>query len=148
MELEAFVTTPEIEDVDEIELQDPGTYQIISWGPGPISWRRRQVNSPYVHGSTLVAAVKESPVIPLSILVEGASDADLADNLAALLRAFEQFRYRLNITVDGEEWEWYCQPADYQTNSDATMRADHWRGLIQVVNFRIPRDPTPVEGTH
>lgn len=148
MELSGFITTPEIEDVDEIDLEDPGTYRIISWGPGPITWRRRQVNSFYVHGSTLLGAVKENPVLPLSILIEGANDNELHTNIAFLLRAFEQFRYRVGITVNDEEFEWYCQPADYQANRDATLNAAHWRANVQVYTFNIPREPIPVEGAY
>lgn len=148
MELEAFVTTPEIGSVGDISLENPGTYRVMEWGPGQIAWRREEVSSPYVHGSTLVGAVKETPVILLVILVEGMSSNDLMAKTAALLRAFEQFRYRLNISVDDEEYEWVCQPADYSSNNDGSFNRSHWAEFCQVYTFRIPRDPTPIEGTH
>lgn len=148
MNLSGFVSTPEIEGVEDIDLEDTGTYRIMAWGPGQLTWRRREVRSPYVHGSTLVGAVKENLSITLQILVEGDDAEDLVSKMSLLLRAFEQPRYRVGITVDGASYEWYCQPADYQTNTDGSFRADHWRQHVQVVTFRIPRDPTPIEGSH
>lgn len=144
MELSAVVST----ETGDLELEDPGAYRIITWGAGPVLWRRETVASPFVHGSTLVRAVKENPVMVLSVLVEGSDSEDLAEKTATLLRAFEQFRYTLNVTVNDTEYEWVCQPADYTSNQDGTFRRDHWSQFVQIYNFRIPREPIPVQGTH
>src|SRR5688500_8967806 len=111
--LEGFISTPEIDDVGDIELEDDGTYRIVALGAGPLTWRRKEIKADYVHGSTLISAIKENPILPISILVEGDTAADLIENTALLLRAFEQFRYRVGLTINSQAYQWYCQPADY-----------------------------------
>lgn len=148
MDVDGFVSTPEIASVGDIDLQNPGTYQIVDLGPGVITHRRRAVSSPYVHGDTIVGAVKESVTMTLTILVEGDDSDDLAEKTSVLLRAFEQFRYRVGLTLDGVDYEWYCGPANYRANNDGLFRASHYRAHVQVYTFQIPRDPIPIEGTH
>lgn len=146
--LTGFISTPEIEDVGNIDLEDSGTYRIVELGVGTITWRRLEAMSPYVHGSVLVGATKENPILELTILIEGADADELAANTSALLRAFEQFRYRVGLTINDVDYEWYCQPADYAPNGDGSFRASHMREHVQVYNFLIPRDPTPIEGIY
>lgn len=148
LSLTGFISTPDIPSVSDIDLEEDGTYRIVELGAGPVTWRRRESQSPYVHGSLLVGAVKENPIMPMTILVEGDDAADLIEKTALLLRAFEQFRYRVGLTINGQEYEWYCQPADYSSNNNGTFRASHMREHVQVYSFRIPREPTPIEGSH
>lgn len=145
-DVDARITTPEIDDITTIQLEDPGTYRIVSIGAGQVTWRRRTAESPWVHGSVLLGAVKENPVMSLSILVEGEDQEDLMEKTSLLLRGFEQFTYRLRFAVDNEAFEWRCWPADYQANNDGQLVASHMREYVQVYTFRIPREPIPVEG--
>ena len=128
-------------------LSSVGRYSLVSVGAGPMTWRRSEVTSPYAHGSVLVAAVKDNPVIPLVVRAYGESANDLNVNTALLLRCFEQFTYELHLAVDGEFWVWRCQPADY-----APVQADGFDkfGLMshqQAYSFHIPRDPIPISGS-
>lgn len=148
MELSGFVSTALIEDLDTIELEEGGPYRIVAWGPGSLTWQRTVARSPYVHGEVLTGAVKDTPVLPLTIMIEGDSASDLMSNVADLLRAFEQIRYRVGVTVNDTDYQWYCQPADYAPNGDGTFTASHYREHFQVYDFRIPREPTPIQGPH
>lgn len=145
MDVDARITTPEIDDVTTIQLEDPGTYRVVAIGAGAITWRRRTAESPWVHGSVLLGAVKENPTVTLSILVEGDDQEDLMEKTSLLLRGFEQFSYRLRFAVENEAWEWVCQPADYQPDG-GEFTSSHMREFVQIYTFSIPRDPIPVAG--
>lgn len=130
-----------------LNLEDPGTYRIVTAGPGAVSWVRTEATSPYVHGATIVHARKELVVTPLAVRVYGATANQLHANIATLRAAFDQFRYQLTITIDGETYTWKCGPADYSPG-----RGDWDKFALmahqQVYVFSIPRDPTPVAGAH
>lgn len=143
----AFVSRPEIPPNTDLNIENPGTYRIVSINPGPLIWVRNEVSAPYVHGRVLVNAIKDNPITEIVIRTYGASAAAVESNLAALLRAFEQFRYRLGITIDGVAHEWYCQPAEYAPANDDWSKFE----LIarhQTYRFVIPREPTPIAGAH
>lgn len=143
-----YVTRP-VGDGGNLNIQNPGTYQLIEPGPGPgaLSWRRMEATSPYVHGSVLVNAVKDTMTLPLSILVEGTTMNALMSRTATLLRAFEQFSYSVHLTFGGEAFEFVCQPADYTAQGGEGVFDLLWLcAYKQVYNFKVPRNPTPTSG--
>lgn len=146
--LSGFVSTPEIEGVGDIQLEDPGTYSIVAIDPGGLLWVREEATSPFVHGRSLVRARKDIVLTRLVLRVHGSTHAALHQNVAAILRAFEQTRYLLNLTVGGVTYEWYCQPADYAVVGDGGWDKFGLMSLQQTYAFGIPRDPIPNEGAH
>lgn len=141
-----MVTRTELGQAD-LSLEDPGIYRIVSVGPGPLSWRRERITSPYIHGESLVGAVKETAAMSLSIRVLGTSAASLNTRTATLLRAFEQFNYQLTLVLDGVIWTWDCQPADYAGGDGGEFEPNLLRAFQQVYRFSIPRDPVPIAGS-
>src|SRR4051794_7570499 len=81
-------------------------------GPGPRTYRRETVTSPFVRGRFLIDAQLDSPTAPLSIWVGGSTAAQLSTRVAALIAAFDQLSYTLTVVIDGETYAWACEPAD------------------------------------
>lgn len=131
----------------DLALNDD-TYKIIrgSWGPGEVVWRRQAVSSPYVDGSFLVNATRDQVTTPLGIRVTGSSRTDCMNKVGTLCRAFEQFSYELTITVDGTDFTYTCDPADYSWGEGGALQTFHIKAYKQEVNFMIPRSPIPVAG--
>lgn len=129
-----------------LNLENPGSYQMVSAGPGAVSWRMTFVDAPYVDGAFLVAAAKGITRAPLVIRSFGTSRTDLNNKVDALLRAFEQFTYQLTITIDGQAHVWDCMPADYGAQGTGEWDPDRMRQLHQDYAFQIPRQPNALTG--
>lgn len=115
-------------------------------GPGPRTYRRETVTSPFVRGRFLIDAQLDSTTAPLSIWVGGNSAAQLSTRISALIAAFDQLTFTLTVVIDGETYEWACEPADSVVGDSGTF--DFWDlgAFQQVVHLNIPRDPLPVAG--
>lgn len=126
-----------------LDLQDGTNYEFISVSPGDKSWRRESATSPFTHGRTLIGATLDVELAEVMIRVKGTSMSHLDSNLAALLRAFEQFAYALTIVIDGVTWTWQCEPADYTLQ----LSKFHMMARIHEVTFTVPRNPIPTAGS-
>ena len=138
-----------------LSIESPGAYRIVSDDPGSLAWRKAVATSPYQHGEFLVGAVKDVLTAILAIRCYGSSASELNANVAALLRAFEQFSYTLSVSIEGVESRWICEPADYSVADGATETAAKRRGGFdkfalmshqQTYVFNIPRSPVPAAG--
>lgn len=129
-----------------LNLEDPGTYRVVTAGPGGVSWVRRFVESPYMHGRTLIDARKDQISVPLAVRVYAASLTQLETRAATLLRAFEQFTYHLSISIDGAAHEYVCEVADYTVDDEGTWDKYALMAHEQTYKFVIPRSPIPVQG--
>lgn len=131
----------------DLAFQDAGVYQVVSAGPGALGWRREVATSPYVHGETLVSAVKDVGRAPLVVRALGTSASQLDTRIAALVRAFEQFSYSITLTIDGVVKTWTCEPADYAPGDSGTLDKFGLMAKMQEIHFDIPRHPVPVAGS-
>lgn len=131
-----------------LQLEAPGTYRVVSAGPGATTWRRETVQSPFIHGEALIGAVKEQGSMNLKVRVYGTTDSNLASRVATLLAAFEQIEYTITFTVNSVAWgTWVCQPADYAPGA-SNDGLDPWglRAKQQEYSFVIPRNPLQSAG--
>jgi hypothetical protein len=130
-----------------LELEDPANgYQVVSFGPGATSWRRDTVNSPYVHGSTLINAVMDLQIAPLVVRVKGVTATQKESRLGVLIDALSQFLYGIGSIIDGVSYVWICQPADYSIGDGGEFNKFHEKNLMTEVVFMIPRNPVPYQG--
>lgn len=144
-----FISTPEIEGVDEIELNDHTNYRLVTGtGEGGLVHERRRAKSPFTHGGTLTGIKKDIGQLTLVVCVYGDTMNDFEANKSLLFRALaDQFRYRIGLTINGEATEWFCEPGDMEGNSGGIDKI----GLMQprphqVYTWSIPRDPIPIQG--
>ena len=137
---------------DELSLADldlnTDTYKIIRdmWGPGVVQMEKQRVASPYINGSFPVSQKKQQVEMPLGIRVTGTGYTDCLNKVNTLLRAFEQFEYELSITVEGTEFKYTSEAADYSFGDGGMFQTFHMMAYKQEVRFLIPRRPTPLEG--
>lgn len=132
-----------------LQLEDPGVYRVMddTLGPGSFSWRKQTVESPYVHGRTVVNAVKDVQIAPLGVLVYGSTQALLHTRMGALARAFEQWDYTMTVTIDGTVvGQWTCEAADYAVGGDGAFAGKSMLSKVQPMTFQIPRHPVPLQG--
>lgn len=125
---------------------DPYEVQQPTVDAGTVTWRRDWARSAYVDGAQQVGAVRD--VIEGGVLdvdVSGASHAALRTNVAALVAAFFQRTYTLQMTFDGTAWAWKCHQADLAVGvASPAMEL----GLVCTVHLLFPRQPTPVSGPY
>ena len=99
--------------------------------------------SAHTEGQLMTQAVLDIASLPLEVLVQGASESDLQNNLDALENALFQFRYTTTVTVGGVGRAWSSMPTTYQI-VDGSVAHAHWSQFLEVVSFAIPVQPTPV----
>lgn len=138
--------------MSDLVLNNPPTYRIVDPNPGPgsLAWVRRVVTSPYVHGNTLVGAVKDEMEVALTVAVGGSTFTAIDAAVGTLIEAFSQFDYQLHLEFDGMPFTYNCQPANWtsSTRGDGSVDLADLRAGWQVYSFRIPRHPAAVAGSH
>jgi hypothetical protein len=130
-----------------LSLNDHTTYTLIGIGPGAVTWKRQYASSVFVHGDVLVNAVKGHGNLPMMVRVKGTTQAAVDTNLAALLRALDQFSYQLSITIAGVTWTWNCDLADYSVDDGGEFSKFYKLAKQTIVTAQIPRNPIPVAGS-
>lgn len=146
MTLSVVVTRAEL-SLSNLELQDPANgYSIYKIGPGAVSWRRETAKAMYAHGGTLVTAVKDLQVFPMGVRVRASSAATKETRLAVLLAAFSQFSYTVITTINGIDYTWVCQPADWSTGEGGEFDKFYEMVHMTQVDLSITRSPTPSTG--
>jgi hypothetical protein len=108
-----------------------------------MTWRRQQVQSPYVAGKFTTHAVPDMVTEQLNIWVLGDNQMHLQRNLADLIDAFSQVYYQITWSVDIQSYTWNCEMADYSIDFTNTLTFS--RHLSFKAN--IPRLPAIIMGT-
>lgn len=139
--------------LSDLELEQPGKYRVVAFGPGLLSRRRDVARSPFVDGEVLLSTTKDVMNLYLDVRCYGSTWAALEANIAELLAAFDQFEYTLktsfgdptDLSADRILTNYLCQPADYGP-SGGGLDPFHMRAKQQVYSFLIPRNPNPTVG--
>lgn len=124
---------------------NPGS-DVVSFGPGDLTWRLNEQKSPFISGSMLVSAVKDTKTVLLGVRTWGSTVPDLMNRLAVLCRAFEQFSYTLTMTIDGSVLSYLCQPANYSSGNNGELDKYELGQKTQLTTFSIPTNPIPILG--
>lgn len=124
-----------------------GTYSLTQGGLGrPLVTPRYTYadTSPDVDGQVLLQVARDTSALPLTLLVQGTTAANLDAALNALEDALWQFTYTATVNVGGVVKVWRCQPTVPQVGDGVI---DHARAAqhIEVVSVTIPVDPIPGE---
>lgn len=110
-------------------------------GPGDVSQRRITVDTPFTSGRTLVHAVKDVVTSPVDVRVVGTSVDQLFSKIDQLTAAFSQFRYSVQIDIEGHVETWVCEPADYAVGSSGAYDDLMIRSNMQMVKLSVPHKP-------
>jgi hypothetical protein len=113
-----------------------------SFQASTMTWRRNQVQGPYVAGKFTVSAVPDTVVENVAVWVLGDNQTDLAQNLSDLIEAVSQPAYQLIYSLDEMAYTWNCEMADY------TMDFTHTNAFARQVLFKfaVPRLPAVTMG--
>lgn len=119
---------------------------VEGFGPGPRTYKRETIGSPFTRGRWLIDAQLDTSTAPLTIWVGGSTAAEMWSRTDSLLEAFDQRDYIFQAVIDGVTFQWACEPADTSIGTDGVF--DFWDlgAFQQVVHLQIPRDPVPVAG--
>lgn len=130
-----------------IGVDGAAPYSLTDGGLGrpAVSARATSVTSPWVHGETVVNVVRDQTSIPLSVLVQGATEAALAVARDALDAALWQFVYEVTITEGTTSTTWQCTPASWGIDNSVVTPANV-TGHFEVWTVTLPTYPIPVEG--
>ncbi len=131
----------------DLELSDPGTYEVVSIGPGGRTWRRRLVSGPYMHGHRSLGEVLESMTVPMVVRVYGSSWVQVNNRAQTLIDALSQHAYTLTVTIDTVVHKWACEPADVTLVGGDSWQKHHAMAHMQEYQITAPRDPVPIQGS-
>ncbi len=129
-----------------IGVNGAAPYSLTDTGMGRPAVTARTVGaseSPWLHGSTLVSAVRETSALPLEILIQASTDAELAAATAALDEALWQFDYALTVIEGSTSTTWQCSPASYGV-ADGVSMSFNVDQHFEVWTVTIPVYPIPV----
>lgn len=135
-------------DIDiKCRITTPGGWLDLMSGPYKLSadafvdeavtWRRQEVQNPFVEGSWLVNAVRENVTTAVDVWVRCASQPELAKAVEALKEAFSQINYGLEFTVEGVTYYYRCYAADYTVKTGREFRAS----TMAQFSAQVPRHP-------
>lgn len=110
-------------------------------GPGEQTWRRNTVESTFVSGRVLTHAVRDTANISLAVRVTSDTPANLHTKINAMTQAFSQFSYTMTVLIDGVQYTWNCEPADWAIGDGGNFQDLHLRSNTQYVRLSIPRRP-------
>jgi len=139
----AIVSLP---DNETLELDDPGTYEVVSIGPGARTWRRNLVEGRYMHGRKSIGEVLASMTVPLVVRVYGATWSEVNNRAQTMIDAFSQHTYTLTVVIDSVTHQWQCEPADVSLVGGDTWSKYHAMAGMQEYEILVPRDPIPLQG--
>lgn len=133
-------------DLDPLELDDPGTYEVVSVGPGARTWRRTTVQGRYQHGRRSVGEVLDTMTVAAVVRVYGSTWTEVSNRAETMIEALSQHTYTVIATIDDVVHEWTCEPADVSIVGGDTWQKHHAMSGMQEYQLSIPRDPIPLQG--
>jgi len=97
----------------------------------------------HAEGQLMTQAVRDITSLPLEVIVQGSSSANLATLLDALDNALFQFRYDTTVTIDGASKTWHSLPTSFDILGGSVLYGRRSE-FLEIVSFTIPVQPTPV----
>lgn len=129
----------------DLDINDHDKYVVggpVLW-VGSRRWKRETVDSSDVHGEVTVHKKLTNATDPLTVYVQGSTLSDLETNQQALIDAFSQDRYVLQLSVDGVDHQWDCEAADVD---QVTYDNSHVAARYVAITFSITHQPVPLAG--
>ncbi|MCR6649700.1 MAG: hypothetical protein NVV70_16775 [Cellulomonas sp.] len=96
----------------DLDLEDPGKFELVSIAMAGRSWRRYTVEGRYQHGRAFIGAVLDTATLVVVVRVLGASWSAVNTRRVALFDALAQPAYEVAVAVEGVTETWTAEPAD------------------------------------
>ena len=111
--------------LSDLQINDHSNYIVA--GPeflgGTVAWDKTRVSSPYMDGDVITHMRKGNVQEQVVVEVLGTDIGDLKTNLKVLVDAFSQMSYLLKVSINSEEVQYICEPADYKIVSSTPRYA-------------------------
>lgn len=104
------------------------------------TFRRSEVQSPYVEGTFVINALRENVTESLDVIVEDRPDLGTANAVRALGTALSQVRYAVQVQIRRDVWTWQAYAADHTVQT----KREFVHARLAQVQAQIPRDPNVV----
>lgn len=101
------------------------------------TFRRSEVQSPYVEGTFVINALRENVTESLDVIVEERPNLGTADAVRALGAALSQVRYAVQVQIRRDVWTWQAYAADHSVQT----KREFVHARLAQVQAEIPRDP-------
>lgn len=101
------------------------------------TFRRSEVQSPYVEGTFVINALRENVTESLDVIVEERPNLGTADAVRALGSALSQVRYSVQVQIRRDVWTWQAYAADHTVQT----KREFVHARLAQVQAEIPRDP-------
>ena len=105
-----------------------------------VTWRKQEIESPYVEGTFVNEAVRENVSEALAIYVRGGSPFELRQRVTALTDALSQLQYEVRMVEGNAQETWDCSVADYTIETPQEMI----NSTMALVRATVPRRPTVI----
>jgi hypothetical protein len=134
--------------LSNLNINDEGTYFLLEDGlePGGVTWRRDEVESKYTDGSYEVGAVKEDARASYGVAVKAATQTALHTAVAAIVAAFTQRTFTLQVTIDSISTAYTCKRANYEVSWEGPWIDDAFEP-IAVIAFSFDRRALQTTGS-
>lgn len=135
--LSVTVSTP----TGTLELNDRVVYRVAdgSFADQSVTKRRTEAPNPFLEGTFVVNALRDNVTETLKVYVYGSTHAEFAAAMAELKEAFDQARFAVVKTVEGQVTTWSCYSSDYQMSTQREFVHSRM-GLLSVSLLRHPRE--------
>jgi hypothetical protein len=133
---------------DELSLPplvaDGTTYAVADAGiaDATVTWEDDQVSSPFVEGTYITHGVRGMVAQQMAFRVRGTSQTDLQTNIAALLAAFSQKTFTVELAIGGANYAWACRRRSYSVRFDRAMLF----ATVAYIQVAFERFPTALAG--
>lgn len=107
------------------------------------TFRRSEVQSPYVEGTFVINALRENVTETLDVIVEDRARLPLVDAVRALGTALCQVRYTVQVQIRRDIFTWQAYAADHTVQT----KREFVHARLAQVRAEIPRDPHVVYET-
>lgn len=136
----SLVVTRDSLSLGTLQLDAPGTYEIMEFGPGGRTWRRNRIEGRYQHGGRSVGEVVASATLTGAVRVYGETWAQVRTRAQAMIDAFSQHAYIVVAEIDGVIDYYACEPADVTIVGGDVWQKHHLMAKMQEYQFTMPYD--------
>lgn len=110
---------------------------------GQVTWQRTKITSPWVDGEVTTQRFRLNPTETIGVEIVAETQQQLDLGTEEVLAAFLQDNFVLTVTVDGGQYSYACEAADYTAAQWTTPRLTAKQGQIL---FSLPRQPVQLSG--
>lgn len=123
-----------------LQLDNPGTYEIVEFGPGGRTWRRNRIVGRYQHGGRSRGETLDNASLVAVVRVYGNTWVQVRTRAQTMMNALAQHSYIIAATIDGALDYYACEPADIALVGGDAWQKHHLMSKMQEYQLAIPYD--------